>query len=130
MLKITIDTIGGGTTLKLEGRLAGPWVRELEQIWQVALTDPTCKSIIVDLCGVTFIDAKARELLTRVYCRGARFKMAGFLVKSIMEEIKEECERAHHELLHPEGTAQRGLTTATKPDDRSPLAPLGERGRG
>lgn|SRR5487761_376225 len=106
MMKITIATTRGATTLKVEGRLAGPWVLELEQIWRATVTDPACESIVVDLCGVTFIDTKARELLTRVYCHGARFKTAGFLVKSIMEEIKEECERAHHELPHEERTAR------------------------
>jgi hypothetical protein len=99
-LRITIDTTGGVTTLKLEGRLVGPWVHELEQIWEAALTDPACRSIVVDLCGVIFIDARARELLRRVFCRGARFKTSGLFVKSIMEEIKEECEREHQELLH------------------------------
>jgi hypothetical protein len=97
MLKITTDTNLGTATLKLEGKLAGPWVPELERIWQASLTDPTCKSIVVDLCGVTFIDAKARELLTRVYCRGARFKTSGFMAKSIMEEIKQECDGAPQE---------------------------------
>lgn len=100
MLKITSDESSGVTTLKLEGRLAGQWVRELEQIWQETVTNPACKTIIVDLCGVTFIDAKARELLTQAYRRGALFKTSGFLVKSIMGEIKEECERAHQGLLH------------------------------
>jgi hypothetical protein len=100
MLKITISTNRGTTTVKLEGKLAGPWVPELEQVWRAALIDPACKPIIVDLCAVTSIDAKARELLTRICCRGARFKTAGFFVKSIMEEINGECERAHQEPLH------------------------------
>jgi anti-anti-sigma regulatory factor len=100
MLRITTHKLLGVTSLKLEGRLAGPWVHELERIWLEAVTDPTCESIVVDLRGVTFVDAKARELLTRVYCRGARFKTVGFLVKSVVEEIKGECERARQELLH------------------------------
>ena len=100
MLKITSEESPGVMTLKLEGRLAGQWVHELEQIWQQAVTDPACKTIVVDLCGVTFIDAKARELITQAYCRGALFKTSGFLVKSIMAEIKEECGRAHQGLFH------------------------------
>jgi hypothetical protein len=100
MLKITIDTTSGGTTLKLEGRLAGPWVNELERAWLGALTDQASRPIVMDLCGATFIDAKGRELLRRVFCRGARFKTSGLFVKSIIEEIKEDCERAHQELLH------------------------------
>jgi anti-anti-sigma regulatory factor len=100
MLKITIRKTPGATALKLEGKLAGPWVRELEQVWRAALIDPACKSIVVDLCDVTFIDANARDLLIRIYGRSARFKTAGLMVKSIMEEIREECERAPEELLH------------------------------
>jgi hypothetical protein len=100
MLKITISTNRGTTTLKLEGKLAGPWVLELEQVWRAALIDPACGSIVVDLCDVTFIDTRARDLLARVCGRGARFKTAGLMVKSILEEIKEESESAPQELLH------------------------------
>jgi anti-anti-sigma regulatory factor len=104
MMKIASEKGPGVITLKLEGRIAGPWVHELERTWQETATDRACNSIIVDLCGVTFVDAKARELLVQIHCRGALFKTCGFLMKSIVDEIKEECEGAHQELLHEERT--------------------------
>lgn len=93
MLKITVEKSRGVANLKLEGRLAGPWVHELELTWEAAIGDANCKSILVDLCSVRFIDAKAYDLLARICRHGAQFKTSGFLVKSIIEEITQGCER-------------------------------------
>jgi hypothetical protein len=37
MLRITVRDEPGALTLRLEGRLAGPWARVLEECWQSAL---------------------------------------------------------------------------------------------
>jgi hypothetical protein len=37
MLRITVHDKPGALTFQLEGRLAGPWVRVLEECWQSAL---------------------------------------------------------------------------------------------
>ena len=41
MLRITVHDSPRTLTFQLEGRLAGPWLRELEECWQNALADPT-----------------------------------------------------------------------------------------
>ena len=38
MLRITIHDNLQALTFQLEGRLAGPWLRELEECWQSTLT--------------------------------------------------------------------------------------------
>jgi len=36
MLKITLQSDAGVAVFQLEGRLAGPWVKELERCWRSA----------------------------------------------------------------------------------------------
>jgi uncharacterized membrane protein YtjA (UPF0391 family) len=71
MLKITVFSTALGTTLKLEGKLSGPWVRELESCWgslrAVAGTRPLC----VDLTAVGYVSSAAKELLDLMRHDGA-----------------------------------------------------------
>jgi len=81
-------------TLKLEGRLAGPWVSELERSWRAVKDDSRDKPVMVDLCEVTFVDAEGRKLLSWMYEQGARLRTFGCLAKGIVEEIVQEHSRA------------------------------------
>lgn len=67
----------------LEGRLAGAWVKELEQIWCSA--EPS--SIVVDLTGVTFIAEDGKALLSRMWREGAELIATGCCNSSIVEHI-------------------------------------------
>jgi len=94
MLKITVDNTINAATLKLEGRLAGPWVSELERSWCAVKDDSRDKPVMVDLCEVTFVDAEGRKLLSWMYEQGARLRTFGCLAKGIVEEIVQEHSRA------------------------------------
>jgi len=94
MLKITIDNTVNAATLKLEGRLAGPWVGELERSWRALKDDSRDNAVMVDLCEVTFVDAEGRKLLSSMYEQGARLRAFGCLAKGIVEEIVQEHSRA------------------------------------
>jgi hypothetical protein len=85
MLKITTRTDPTGISLELEGRLAGPWVQELEGCWREAANSK--RSVRVLVCGVTFIDDKGRDLLVEMYRRGAELVADGCMNKAIVEEI-------------------------------------------
>ncbi len=39
MLRITVRQEPTTTTIELEGKLAGPWVEELERCWRTALAE-------------------------------------------------------------------------------------------
>lgn len=67
MLRITVSESKGAKTVKLEGKIAGPWVEEFGRIWQALATTPSAKEVCVDLRDVAFIDAKGRELLREIY---------------------------------------------------------------
>jgi hypothetical protein len=85
MLKITTQTNPAGTTLELEGKLAGPWVEALENSWRNARNSD--RAVRVMLCAVTFIDDKGRDLLVEMHRHGAELIAEGCMNKAIVEEI-------------------------------------------
>ena len=93
MLKITIAGDQDLATLKLEGKLVGPWVHELERCWHTIRDNSDDRAVIVDLCDVTFVDAEGRKLLTWMCGQGAQFRTLGCMTKGIVEEIVQECGR-------------------------------------
>jgi len=76
-------------SLILEGRLAGPWVEELDIFW-CKLTGSQRENPVIDLSGVTFIDATGKALLARLWRQGARLLATGCLTRCIVEEITGE----------------------------------------
>ncbi|MGH7256167.1 MAG: hypothetical protein ACREI3_10360 [Nitrospirales bacterium] len=72
--------------MRLEGRLAGPWVKELERSWRI-VADPQRSRIVVDLTGITFIDPEGKALLAKMWRKGAKLHAAGCLTRCIVEEI-------------------------------------------
>jgi ABC-type transporter Mla MlaB component len=85
MLKISKRRDGTTTILDLEGKLAGPWVDELEHCWAQAAADN--EQVRVLLKTVTFIDAAGRRLLTDMQRRGVDLVAYGCMTKAIVEEI-------------------------------------------
>jgi anti-anti-sigma regulatory factor len=87
MLRITVHDTAGAVTFQLEGRLAGPWVRVLEECWQTSVTGPRVKSLRLDLTGVTYIDDAGEACLAAMHRQGAELIAADPLTKSIVAEI-------------------------------------------
>src|SRR6266446_9754169 len=87
MLRITVHDNPESLTFQLEGRLAGPWVREVEECWQRMLAGRRRLSVRFDLVGVTFIDAAGKAYLTAMHRHGAAFVAADCLTKAIVAEI-------------------------------------------
>ena len=65
MLRITVNDNPRVLTFRLEGRLEGPWVRELEQCWRSMLDGANRPTVRVDLTDVTYIDAAGKARLAR-----------------------------------------------------------------
>ena len=87
MLRITATREGEEITLKLEGKLSGPWVEEFSRCWNAATS--TCKkeSLRVDLTELTFVDPAGKQLLAWVYRQGGRLVGSGLMPKSLIDEI-------------------------------------------
>lgn len=89
MLKITSQRdakVGSPLTLVLEGRLAGPWVEELQASWQ-ALSANEHNRVVINLADVTYIDADGKALLVRLWRQGAELQASGCLTRCVIEEI-------------------------------------------
>jgi hypothetical protein len=74
-------------TFQLEGKLAGPWVHELEDCWRGTQSGQCRPAPRVDLTGVTFIDAAGKAFLAAAHAQGARFVACDCLTKAIVAEI-------------------------------------------
>lgn len=77
MLKITRITEEG--TLRVEGRLIGPWVDELAQ----ACAGPV-EGMRLDLSGVSFVDDGGAALLRGLVARGAAVSACSGYVAALL----------------------------------------------
>jgi len=87
MLRITVHDTSEALTFQLEGRLAGPWVRVLQECWQSALARQRQPVLRVDLTEVTAIDAAGRACLAALHREGAEFVSADCLTNAFVAEI-------------------------------------------
>ena len=90
MLRITTAEGPSATTLRLEGKLAGPWVKELEECWRSGAVAEEPRGLRIDLREVTFIDAAGKDLLARLHQDGAELVAADCMTKAIIETITRE----------------------------------------
>ena len=87
MLRITVLNEEPGATFKMEGKLANEWVGEAEKAWAAFSNVQKNKSVVVDLCGVSFVDDVGRDLLTRMYSSGAKLVGTGPMIGALVHEI-------------------------------------------
>ena|SRR5436190_9708561 len=87
MLRITVLDDAGQLTFRLEGRLVGPWVLELEICWQNAVAGRQHSSIRFDLTGVTFVDAAGKAFLAARHAQGAELVASCCLMRAVVAEI-------------------------------------------
>ena len=86
MLRITVQKDASLTTLKLEGKITGEWVGELERAW-LTQTERT-KAIKVDLTGVTFVAEEGKRLLSRMFEQGSNLEATDCMNRSFIEQLR------------------------------------------
>jgi ABC-type transporter Mla MlaB component len=87
MLRITVHTNADPWTLQLEGKLAGPWVREAEDCWRQTWADRHEALFRLDLTGVTTVDAAGKAFLASAHAAGAELVASGCLMRAIVAEL-------------------------------------------
>jgi len=92
MLKLTVQRDETKSTLLLEGKLAGAWVAEVENSWNVERAK--AKEVLVDLNEVTFVDSEGKALLTRLHQAGATLICKGCLTRAIVAQACGETSEA------------------------------------
>jgi anti-anti-sigma regulatory factor len=87
MLRLTIHDNPESLTFQLEGRLAGAWVKEVEECRRRTLAGRPRIAVRFDLAGVTFIDDAGKAYLADMHRQGAEFVAADCLTIAIVAEI-------------------------------------------
>ena len=87
MLRITPQNNAQVLTFRLEGRLAGLWVKELRDCWQCCLT--SCPALVqVDLRSLTFVDTAGKELLGEMHRQGAKLIASDCQMRALVAQIE------------------------------------------
>ena len=87
MLKITLHDSALEFRLKLEGRLSGPWVHELEQCWMTASSTTHGRKTVLDLGEVDFVDPAGESLLAHMHAEGVELVAVTPLIRAVLQEI-------------------------------------------
>jgi anti-anti-sigma regulatory factor len=83
MLRITsITEANRGQTLKLEGRLLGPWVGEVREACARAAAGS--QPLRLDLSGVRFVDGAGAELLRELLLEGVPLVACSSFVAALL----------------------------------------------
>jgi ABC-type transporter Mla MlaB component len=90
MLRITSLDELDRVTLKLEGKLAGVWVAELEGIWRNLNSRLDGRPLYLDMTGVVCVDRAGTYLLALLRQHGAQLITSGTLMTELVRSIKEE----------------------------------------
>ena len=88
MLRVSVITLPGEATVTVEGRLAGPWVAELERCWRSLTAVHAARSVRVELEAVTFIDAPGKGLLRAMHDAGATLVASGCVTRALLDEFE------------------------------------------
>ena len=94
MLRITLQDDAHAQTLLLEGGLAGPWVSEAETCRQQTLARNPNRPLVLNLTGVTLIDAAGKAFLARAHTQGARLIASDCFMRAIVVGISQSARPA------------------------------------
>jgi len=101
MLKITLHDRAEALTLQVEGKLIGPWAKELEQAWKRARAMGDRKARIVDLRETLYIDGEGKRVLAELFHEGAFFQTCGAMTTSIVDEITGKRRNSRRRVVMP-----------------------------
>jgi ABC-type transporter Mla MlaB component len=88
MLRVTLREHGEAAVLVVEGKLIGATLAPLaEMARKLPSRGEGTQQVVVDLMGVTSIDAEGKELLKQLHSLGASFRAKGCLNRAIVEGI-------------------------------------------
>jgi anti-anti-sigma regulatory factor len=100
-LRITLQETDESVAIKLEGRIAGPWVGELRNAWAEAAPRVGTRELSIDLSDVTYADASGKQVLKNI-CAQTRAQFVTstpwtqFLAEEVTASKTNRCEGAEH----------------------------------
>jgi anti-anti-sigma regulatory factor len=87
MIRVTMEDLGAVLRLKVDGRLDGIWVPELEQCWRSFAERSPGITLIVDLTGTEFVDLAGKYLLSLMHQSGVQLTADSPYMKLLVAEI-------------------------------------------
>jgi anti-anti-sigma regulatory factor len=87
MVRISMEEREATLRLKIEGRLSGAWVAELEECWRSYAARSPHKRVIVDLTDTGFIDLAGKYLLRLMHQSGVAITARTPYMKELAAEI-------------------------------------------
>jgi len=87
MLRVTVEERGDRIIFRVEGKLRGPWVSELERCWRSTASHTHAKFFSVDLDGVDFVNDQGKTLLAEMAAAGVELIATGYEMRSIVQQI-------------------------------------------
>jgi anti-anti-sigma regulatory factor len=87
MLRITITHTAKEERWTLQGRLVGPWVKELKANWKRAHCANDGRRCIVNLHEVTFIDKSGERMLRCMSSQGAQLVAGDVYIKHVLDRL-------------------------------------------
>lgn len=115
MLRISVERNADTLSLVLEGRLVGPWVDELRQASD-EVSASRGASFIVDLCGVTAMDARGQDLLDELRRAGAALRCGDVMNQYLVEEMARSAGNERESCRPCRGFSSRKDSTVTAED--------------
>jgi ABC-type transporter Mla MlaB component len=100
MLRITLLDALDEVTLKLEGSLAGLWVKETETAWRSAQTTLTGRLIVIDIKAVDRVDQAGFYLLALLGLKGVRLVASGAAIMELVRSIEADWSGDESERIH------------------------------
>ena len=95
MLRVTRIETPDATTLKLEGKLAGPWVDEVRHCW-TKLVEQKIR-VDADLQGLSFVDASGTTLLLQMERQGTRLVGGSAFIRCLLHPEPFRQAQGYHE---------------------------------
>jgi len=66
-LRITFQDDEKAMTIRLEGRVVGPWAEELGRVWLEAAPRLGTRKLVIDLRDVTYADSGGKSALKNIF---------------------------------------------------------------
>lgn len=108
MIRVTIEEEVGQIVLRVEGKLNGPWVPELERCWRATSSRAGKKPLRAELSGVSFVDDSGKALLTEMFDNRVQLTATSPMIKALVEQIRSS---ATGRMYLPKTGSQRGKSS-------------------
>jgi ABC-type transporter Mla MlaB component len=92
-LRITVEENSVAISIKLEGRVVGPWAAELGAVWSGLAPSITDRNVSLDLSDVTFVDDQGMSVLRHIYEKtNADFETGSPLTEYFADKVRNDDE--------------------------------------